>query len=102
MTIKDIAKLASVSTSTVSKIMNNKDSHINENTRQRVLSIIKEYNYKPYANIRDNTANTFTLGVVFSGKSACMDSDILLGISSYAQTHGYASFVLYSLSLIHI
>ncbi|MCI8737697.1 MAG: LacI family DNA-binding transcriptional regulator [Lachnospiraceae bacterium] len=96
MTIKDIAKLASVSTSTVSKIMNNKDSHINENTRQRVLSIIKEYNYKPYANIRDNTANTFTLGVVFSGKSACMDSDILLGISSYAQTHGYASFVLYS------
>lgn len=96
MTIKDIAALAGVSTSTVSKIMNNKDSHINENTRKRVLSIIKEYNYKPYANIRDNTANTFTLGVVFSGKRICMDSDILFGISSYAQSHGYAAFALYS------
>ena len=96
MTIKDIAELAGVSTSTVSKIMNNKDSHINENTRQRVLSIIKEYNYKPYANIRNNTANTFTLGIVFSGENIYIDSDILLGISSYAQAHGYAPFILYS------
>jgi len=96
MTIKDIAKLAGVSTSTVSKIMNNKDSHINENTRQRVLSVIKEYNYKPYANIRSNAANTFTLGVVFSGRNSCMDPDILQGISSHAQAHGYAPFILYS------
>ena len=96
MTIKDIAALAGVSTSTVSKIMNNKDSHINENTRQRVLSIIKEYNYKPYANIQNHTANTFTLGVIFSGQNTCMDSDILLGISACAQTHGYATFILYS------
>lgn len=95
MTINDIAKLAGVSTSTVSKIMNNKDSHINENTRQRVLSIIKEYNYKPYAKIRNNTAGTFTLGIVFSGNTGT-DSDILFGISAYAQAHGYAPLVLYT------
>ncbi len=95
MTIKDIAELAGVSTSTVSKIMNNKDFHINENTRQRVLSVIKEYNYKPYAKIRSNTAGTFTLGVVFPGHSRT-DSDILYGISSCAQARGYAPLVLYS------
>ena len=47
MTIKEIAKLAGVSISTVSKIMNNKDESISAETRENVLRIAKEYNYKP-------------------------------------------------------
>jgi len=43
MTIKDIANIAGVSISTVSKIVNNKDQGINENTRNHVLKIVKEY-----------------------------------------------------------
>ena len=37
MTINEIAKLAGVSASTVSKIMNNKDSSISAETREHVL-----------------------------------------------------------------
>lgn len=37
MTIKEIAQLAGVSVSTVSKVMNNKDSSISAETRERVL-----------------------------------------------------------------
>ena len=48
MTIKEIAKLAGVSISTVSKIVNNKADNINIETRNRVLKIVKEYNYTPY------------------------------------------------------
>ena len=44
MKIKDIAKLAGVSASTVSKIMNNKDSNISAETRANVQKIEKEYN----------------------------------------------------------
>ena len=43
MTIKEIAALAGVSISTVSKIVNNKDENINPETRNRVLKIVKDY-----------------------------------------------------------
>lgn len=47
MNIKEIAQLAGVSTSTVSKIVNQKDESISQETRERVLKIVKEYNYTP-------------------------------------------------------
>ena len=49
MTIKEIAALAGVSISTVSKIMNHKDASISPETRERVLRIVKEFNYTPYS-----------------------------------------------------
>lgn len=52
MTIKEIASLAGVSISTVSKIVNNKDQNINPETRSRVLKIVKEYNYTPYGMVK--------------------------------------------------
>ena len=65
MTIKEIAKLAGVSISTVSKIVNNKDQNINPETRNRVLKIVKEYNYTPYGTVKNiSTAKTFVLGVL--------------------------------------
>lgn len=52
MNIQEIAKLAEVSVSTVSKIINGKDSDISEPTRKRVLKIVEEQNYIPYAKYR--------------------------------------------------
>ena len=46
MTISDIAKLANVSKSAVSIVINNKKG-VSEKTRQKVLDIIKKYNYNP-------------------------------------------------------
>ena len=43
MNIRDIASAAHVSVATVSKVINHKDSEISNETRQRVLSVIKEY-----------------------------------------------------------
>jgi len=51
MNIRDIAKLAGVSHTTVSKILNNKGS-ISKNTRKKVLSIIEKYNYYPNESAR--------------------------------------------------
>jgi len=45
-TIKDIAKKAGVSTSTVSLVINNK-GYVSPETRQKVLKTIEELNYKP-------------------------------------------------------
>ena len=55
MNIKEIAQLAGVSTSTVSKIVNQKDESISQETRERVLKIVKEYNYTPYSSAASHT-----------------------------------------------
>lgn len=99
MTIRNIAELAGVSASTVSKIMNNKDEHINANTRQRVLSIVREYNYKPYAGVKSGSCN-FTLGLILPTSRA--DSNgvhseaLFRGLAVGAQQKGYVTLVLYS------
>ena len=45
-TIYDVAKLASVSLATASRVMNGIDK-VAPDTKQRVLNAIKELNYKP-------------------------------------------------------
>lgn len=52
MNIQEIARLAGVSISTVSKVMNGKADDISEPTRKRVLKVIEENNYIPYAKYR--------------------------------------------------
>ena len=88
MTIREIAKLAGVSISTVSKIVNNKDQNINAETRNRVLKIVKEYNYTPYGTVKNiSTAKTFVIGVLLRDSSR--SGRMLQGIISAAQEKGY-------------
>lgn len=88
MTIKEIAELAGVSISTVSKIMNNKDENINPKTRERVLKVVKEYNYTPYAAVKSNsTAKTFLIGVLL--QTTKQSNRMLNGILETAQKYGY-------------
>lgn len=51
MTSKEIAKLCGVSRATVSRVINN-NPNVKEETRQRILAIIKEKNYVPIASAR--------------------------------------------------
>jgi ribokinase len=92
MTIKEIAKLAEVSASTVSKIINNKDENINPQTRDRVLKIVKEYNYTPYGNIRNlNVSKSFTIAVLLKNGS---HPAIINSILKTASTLGYHIWLL--------
>ncbi|MDI3508126.1 MAG: LacI family transcriptional regulator [Clostridiales bacterium] len=47
----DIAKIAGVSRSTVSRVINNY-TNVPEQTREKVMKVIKEYNYVPHASAR--------------------------------------------------
>ncbi|MDE6202630.1 MAG: LacI family DNA-binding transcriptional regulator, partial [Lachnospiraceae bacterium] len=88
MTIKEIAALAGVSVSTVSKIMNGKDGNINPATRSRVLKIAKEHHYEPYSTIKNITApRKFLIGLLV--KSFCSSSMMIGGILETAQKYGY-------------
>lgn len=95
MTIKEIAKLAEVSISTVSKIVNNKDAGINPQTRERVLKIVKEYHYSPYSSaLKANTGKSFLIGILL--KSPMQTAGVLRGMMEEAQLHGYHLIPCYS------
>ena len=52
MNSSDIAKIAGVSRSTVSRVINNYPN-VPEETREKVLRIIEEYDYVPHASARN-------------------------------------------------
>ena len=66
MDIYDIAKLAEVSTATVSRVMNN--GRVSEKTRERVLRVMEENSYSPNVHARRMNLNASkTIGVVVTG-----------------------------------
>lgn len=94
MNIKEIAQLAGVSISTVSKIINHKDENIRAETRERVLKIVKQYNYIPYASTVPSSQKTWTIGILFN--TAEHFTPILTGIMKTAQENGYCTIILNS------
>ena len=90
MNIREIAKAAGVSPSTVSKVLNQHDSSIAPETRQRVQRIIKDVNYIPYA--RPGARPTHLIGVILRSN----DNLLLEGITTTARREGYCTIVNFS------
>ena len=90
ITIKEIAKIAGVSTATVSKILNKKDKSISEPTRQRVLDIVKEHNYIPNTIARSLvTRQTKTIGLVIPDIANPFFPELARGAEDKANESGY-------------
>lgn len=98
-TIKDVAKIAGVSPSTVSRVISN-SSKISESTKQKVYLAMKEVGYKPNI-IARSLANksTKTLGLILPDTDNHQNINpffvqLMRGISFYAQKRGY--YILYA------
>lgn len=90
VTIKDIARYADVSTATVSKIINKKDSSISEDTRSKVLRIVKEYGYVPNRVASSMvTKKTKTLGLVIPDIANPFFPEVARGAEDKANQEGY-------------
>lgn len=94
ITIKDIARLANVSTATVSRVINN-HPEVKESTRKKILEIIKETNYRPNTVARSLTTNkSNAIGVFFtdhfnSGLSHPFFREVIYGLERYLGEKGY-------------
>ena len=67
MNIRDIARMAGVGVSTVSRVLNNHQD-VKESTREKVLKVIKESNYVPNNSARIlKQNNTNNIGVLVKG-----------------------------------
>lgn len=91
MTISELARMAGVSISTVSKVMNNKDSSISQSTRERILQLAKEYHYSPTSSVRTKAVRTLTIGVIF--RSSQRMNLALNGMIASAQEKGYTILI---------
>lgn len=82
-TIKDVAKRASVSPSTVSLVINDRSDAlgISHKTKDRVLSAMKELNYVPSLYARHiRKKSTFTIGMIVTDISHPVTAGIVEGI----------------------
>lgn len=98
LTIKDIAKMAGVSTTTVSLILNDKGDRFNPKTVQRVMDIVQENKYQPNFFAKNMiTKNTKTIGVIVPDIKDFFFNQLFEGIESVFTELGY-SVVLYRTS----
>lgn len=69
LTIRDIARLCNVSTSTVSRAMNG-ESGINKETKKRILQVIEEHNFRPNNSARNlKMIESNTIAIIVKGMS---------------------------------
>ena len=89
VTIKDIARAAGVSYSTVSRSLSG-SSEISESTRTRILQICKQMNYTANAVARSMVMkNTKLLGMIVTDISNPFMSELAYYIDSQARNRGY-------------
>lgn len=96
MNIRDIAKLAGVSASTVSKVMNGKDRDISEETRKKVLQVIEEENYVPYFRFLEKEGIKNHLIGLIVRKDNRERENIVLSAERAAREKGYSIIVGYA------
>lgn len=82
--LKEVAKLAGVSPTTVSRVLNN-HPHVNKDTRNKVHQIIEELNYIPNINaINLIKGKTNLIGIVIPFSNYPYFSQLIQGISEVA------------------
>lgn len=93
VTIKDIARHANVSHSTVSRALHG-NSLISDKTAERIRQAAHELGYRPSAAARSlKTRRSQALGVIVSSIDDPFFGEVLQGIEEVAQNKGYSLFM---------
>lgn len=96
MNIQDIARLAGVSASTVSKVMNGKDRDISEETKKKVLKVIEEKHYVPYFKFREKEGLKNRLIGLIVRKDNREREAITVNAEQAARLKGYGLVIRYA------
>ncbi len=96
MNIRDIARIAGVSASTVSKVMNGKDHDISDETRRKVLNVIDQEHYIPYFKFLEKEGMKSRLIGMIVRKDSQLKQEIQLVAEETAREKGYGVVVGYT------
>lgn len=88
-TMKDIARIAKVSTSTVSHVINN-SRFVSDEIRAKVMHVVKELNYTPSALARSlKVKETKTIGLLVTATNNPFFTEVVSGVEQYCHQHHY-------------
>ena len=83
-TIRDVARLAGVSKSTVSRVLNN-DPNVSDRAKGAVGDAMRELNYRPNALARGlSTSRTGTIGLIMSDITNPFHAEVARGVEDLA------------------
>ena len=89
VTISDIARLSGVSVSTVSKAINGNYKDISQETREKVMEVVKKYNYSPNKLARAIARRqTDNIGLVIPNIGNPFFGEVAKGVADYAYSMG--------------
>lgn len=98
VTIKDMAEILGISTTTVSNVIHGKTSQVSQKTVEKVEKLLEEYEYVPNISAR-NLANNSSgiIGMVIKGRKDRIDNllansffgDLVSAIEAEVRTRGY-------------
>ena len=90
VTMEYIARMANVSKATVSRVVNDKDEGVSEETRARIKKLIEEYGYTPNLVARGMaTSRSRTIGLVIPDISNPFFTEMVRSIDLHLQSKGY-------------
>ena len=88
-TMKDIARIAGVSTSTVSHVINN-SRFVSDEIRQRIEKVVAELNYTPSLVARSlKVKETNTIGMLVTTSSNPFFAEVVRHVERYCEQHNY-------------
>lgn len=94
ITVKEIAKMCNVSPSTVSNILNGRPN-VSEETRKRVLSVVKKTGYQPnYFASNMRKQSTRTISIIAEDLGQFSTTPILEAAMAYCEEHEYRSIIM--------
>ncbi|MDK2864871.1 MAG: LacI family transcriptional regulator, repressor for deo operon, udp, cdd, tsx, nupC, and nupG [Thermotogota bacterium] len=89
LTISQIARLAGVSKSTVSRALNG-SGYVSEVTRRKIQDIIRKYDYVPDSKaVSLSKRRTFTIGLVLPSTSGPFYGEVIRGVEEVLSSRGY-------------
>ncbi|HWP69139.1 MAG TPA: LacI family DNA-binding transcriptional regulator [Rectinemataceae bacterium] len=93
--IKDIARLAGVSPSTVSRVINNRD-YVRDEIRDKVMAIVKEKGYVQNHVARSMVLRrTFTVGIVIPDTFNMFQRQLFATIEHHLEQQGYRTMFIF-------
>ena len=89
LNIREIAKIAGVGKSTVSRVIN-QTGYVSDETRKKIEAVMQEYEYSPSAVARNlSKQQTNSIGIIIPQANNLFFDEILTGVESIAGENGY-------------